>query len=358
MKGTTGLYARVYGDLAGQRDNYDPGDSSMSATAARQQATTRFLKILSRTQRTMTGAVFLGEGREALHMLKSASKLLLNAINGNYVAELRDFRKNWRHGRIKKPTRRQVQQKVTSTWLEASFGWSPFVKDIQDAVKAWKKIAEKEPDVLPVWGRSESSEMFMQNPVMVRFSPMSNYQCIENGTYINRVNVRVDGAAIAESHAITPRWQYLFGLSADQFMPTIWELLPWSFLLDYFSNIGDIIEIGCSGNARLAWAKTVVINARIRSYAIWHDAAEQARIGFGNLEYSGGGPWTSYWNKRSVGRSPGADFTIPELAFEIPGSPLQFANITALFAQANNFVGPQSVRPLNYWQGQLARLRK
>lgn len=358
MKGTTGLVARIAGDLAGMRDNEDPGDSHMNTVTARQQATTRFNKVLARSQRQMQGAVFLGEGREALHMLRGATIQLYKHIRGDYLYALRDLRKSIAYGRIKKPTRAQLQKRISSTWLEACFGWSPFVSDIQDAVKAWKKLAEKEPDVLPVWGRSEQSEMFLQMPIMTRLAPVSNFQCIENGSYINRVNVRVDGAAIAKSQAVTPRWQTLFGLSADQFMPTVWELLPWSFLFDYFSNIGDIIEIGCSGSASLAWSKTVVINARIRSYAVWHDATEQARIGAGNLDHSGGGPWTSYWNKRSVSRSPGIDSTIPELSFEIPGSPMQFANMTALFAQANESVGPQIVRPIKLWVGKLARMGK
>jgi hypothetical protein len=147
MKGTDGLVAMVNGDMAGQRDNYEPGDSGMSTTAARSEATSRFNKILARTQRQMQGAVFLGEGREALRMLKGASTLLLKAIKGNYIDVLRDYRKNVAFGRVRKPTKNQIQRKVTSTWLEASFGWSPFVKDIQDAAKAWRRLAEKEPDV-------------------------------------------------------------------------------------------------------------------------------------------------------------------------------------------------------------------
>jgi hypothetical protein len=44
-----------------------------------------------------------------------------------------------------------------------------------------------------------------------------------------------------------------WGFSPDNFVPTIYNLIPWSFLVDYFSNIGDVIDAMSIRNVGLAW---------------------------------------------------------------------------------------------------------
>lgn len=40
---------------------------------------------------------------------------------------------------------------------------------------------------------------------------------------------------------IPPRWAYLFGLHPTQITSVIWEALPWSWLVDWSTNVGDYL---------------------------------------------------------------------------------------------------------------------
>jgi hypothetical protein len=45
----------------------------------------------------------------------------------------------------------------------------------------------------------------------------------------------------------------LIGFDLSSWAPTLWELIPYSFLIDYFSNIGDVIRGWSQMGVRLAW---------------------------------------------------------------------------------------------------------
>lgn len=47
-----------------------------------------------------------------------------------------------------------------------------------------------------------------------------------------------------------------FGTSIREFFPTIWELIPLSFVVDYFTNIGKLLTASSYQNVKLNWAVT------------------------------------------------------------------------------------------------------
>jgi hypothetical protein len=47
--------------------------------------------------------------------------------------------------------------------------------------------------------------------------------------------------------------QQSWGLGTRDFIPTIYELIPYSFLVDYFVNIGEILNAWSFNQADLAW---------------------------------------------------------------------------------------------------------
>lgn len=43
-------------------------------------------------------------------------------------------------------------------------------------------------------------------------------------------------------------WHTRMGLTIQEFVPTVWELIPYSFVVDYFTNIGDVVNYAYSAN--------------------------------------------------------------------------------------------------------------
>jgi len=116
----------------------------------------------------------------------------------------------------------------------------------------------------------------------------------------------------------------------NNFVPTIWELVPWSFAADYFTNIGDILSSWSLWNADLAWSnKTTVTNVNIDRVSGGLNgitlAADQEIV----IRSKEPGRSSSY--RRSVVRGTSAGSLIPSLRFEIPGmSSLKWINLSAL----------------------------
>lgn len=327
----------INGDLAGQRSFGDPGDNNDSSTGTEQQARMNFLKEAIKVERKMQGLVFIGELREAIHMLRHPAESLQRAIKRDYLDKLK---------RLKRQYPNRWRRMISDTWLEASFGWSPFINDLKDAHKAYQEVANrwKEPSYVPIFGVAYGSRLFSQPLVNSPFAPVSDYQCIETETLTNKISARYYGVARGKAIMTTSDWARPFGLTAGEFFPTAWELLPWSFLLDYFSNIGDIIEVSASHSASIAWVAltTKIIRERLRT--IEHSVARQRQITGANLKASYGGPWTALTTKTQIGRDAHPSLETPSLTFELPGRRNQLLNMAALLSSTTSELHSQDVR--------------
>lgn len=321
------------GQLAGNR-SYDPGKSSKSTTLAYQRAATSFRKRLIQAQRQMQGAVFLGELGEAISMIRSPAKALRDALKNSYLDKLK---------RLKKRNPKTWRKAIPETWLEGCFGWLPFVHDLSDASLAYDELCQKDERFQKIksFGKDESLST-ASAPALTSYAPRVNHMYLEHGFITDVAMAIIRGECKAKAKTTTLDFLRPFGLTPDQFAPTVWELLPWSFLIDYFSNIGDIIELSVSDTAQLAWSNSTLVTEKYHKYSTWHDVARQKSLSGQSYKSSYGNTAFSFWRHRTVSRSIGSDLSIPPLTFELPGRPAQWANMTALFAMANTELHPQN----------------
>lgn len=252
-------------ELSGFPYWYNLGFGNPSATdpIALEQASKFFLRRLQQVRQQMQGGIFSGEIRETLRMLSRPARALREGIP-KYLDSLAKRRaggmrkstarsKAWREREDRKRAD-QLKKIAGDTWLEYSFGWKPLISDIDDAIKAIGRLNEnKFVQKLSAKGSNEVVNYDSgtnEYPIADQFVTWINvhqhiktdYQCQIRGA------VRVSSTT---SKATANR--ELFGFSWEQFVPTLWELLPWSFLVDYFTNIGDILEAAAVNTADLAW---------------------------------------------------------------------------------------------------------
>lgn len=301
------------------------------SSVAYNRAVISFLKNVRGAQVMFSAPTFLGELRESLHMIRHPANDLGKRVS-DYFKRLKKHKKQ-------KP--KTWLKDLSQLWLEQAFGWVPLISDINRAYKALESLNDDRKQI-PVRGvgivttewpsKRKTAYLFKPDPSSVawRFSQrgFENHVVVFKGMVKRQVDSRkVDG------------WS-TFGFEPTEFIPTAWELLPWSFLIDYFSNIGDVITAGCAVRSSIAWSNMTSIRSLHLEAAGGHSATDTDGT-FPGYRASDGSPLYSKQVRRYVQRTANATIGTPELAFEVPGLARQWANMSALFIQAHSGLHPQ-----------------
>lgn len=300
-------------------------------------AMSKALKQIHSAQRKMSGAVFLGELREAAHMLRHPAEGLRKALKETYLDKLKQ---------LKRKDPNKWKKAISQTWLEGCFGWRPFVNDLEDAMNAYKEIQERVED------RFESLKAVGKDSALILskselFAPVADTNCRGTMRQWEEAICVIRGEVKALAVTTSADKARVFGLTQGEFLPTAWELCPWSFLFDYFTNIGDIIENAITDTTSVAWLEMSTItkartDAEVHAdwYSNWVTKRFDKKWLLLNIQSS------SLKYKRSVvSRTGVVNLRVPPLLFELPGSPIKQLNMVALFTQANS-ISTQDPRKL------------
>lgn len=329
---TAGLTSYV-GDAAAYHQSC-PSPPTISSTKASQLCTQKALKQIRAVQVKISGQVFLGELREAMHMLRHPAEGLRKAIKETYLDKLK---------RIKNKDPKRWQKAISQTWLEGAFGWRPFVNDLADASQAYQEVNNKLADRFEnIRAVGKDSKFIDEFNGFVSLPAGSNMQCWVSRRTVDNAVCIIRGQVKASANTTPMDKLRIFGMSAGEFIPTVWELLPWSFLVDYFTNIGDILENSVTDTSNLAWSATATITERKRTASLTGDAKQTAAIqGPTFVSMKVGDVSSVIWKVRNVDRGLNANLNIGPLMFELPGNPIQQLNIVALWTQAYYGLHPQ-----------------
>jgi hypothetical protein len=326
------------GDV-GQYGNTIDWVPQISTSVADNRALIAYLKHVRSTVSTFGGPVFLGELREAFSMIRHPAMGLRNLANSwiNRVSKAK------RPRGPKGPVNHEWKKNLSSMWLEQAFGWQPLISDINDAFKTFRGLRDSKPQK-PVSGFGiEEIEVPSRSYVDSVFSVYNfgNWMYyLVNRTSKERAFVKYSGMVNCQTYGSPVDALEPFGFTIDSWAPTAWELLPWSFLIDYFTNIGDVISAGTVSRSNLAWSRKTVVTYQMSDMVAKGQAAAirdwfNSNVGPDYLTTCEIPDTHSNVMRRATQRLVHTPLGIPTLSFEIPGLPTQWANMTALFASAN-----------------------
>lgn len=294
---------------------------SGSVGDASSQAISRFISKCRAAQTQIQSQVAVGEYKDTIRTVASAATLVRSRASKLLFQLARDKKKYFYHA-----TKRVKKAHLSERWLEFSFGVRPLVSDIQGAAKALGRLQTRQ-DAQRVQAGANVTDSFVQFPN----SGMSNgifgmqfdYRTVSSHDYRLYGSVRLATSTVGAVVETA-------GLSWREFVPTIWELIPYSFLVDYFTNIGNIIDAAAFNQSALSWCNF----GQKSSVSV---VAENFRGPDGS--YADGGPLAYYnaftpgsykdemWSKQ---RGKVVDKLVPNLEFEIPGLSTKWLNIAAL----------------------------
>lgn len=301
----------------------DPGFESV----VQQQALTRFYKKIAKSYHQFQGGVFLGEIGQTVRQLMHPAKSLKKGILDYYNA-LRKRRRNV-HGR------EPLRKILSDTWLEFAFGWQPLLSDCKDAAIALARVTN---DIDRTMIKAFSDDEADNRPINqgtfnvdgISYDLTRREHKYVQFIYYGRIkHSQIDGRYVTDQ---ATRIAELSGFDLRSWIPTAWELTPWSFLVDYFTNVGDIIDAVCTDTQRLLWlnrveirTSTIVQHARYNpqhTAAFWGSAMD-----FCSASDGAGRSWY-----KNIIRFVDPKLGFPDFRMDLGVTGKQIANMAALIA--------------------------
>jgi hypothetical protein len=302
-----------------------------------------------RESRTGTnGLLFMAELRKTLHMLRNPAQAFVKSVEGLCdsltvkrfkIANNPKFKGRKLTAREKVHRRELMVQAAQGSWLEFVYGVRPLVNDISDISETiYKKLTGPSPRTR---ARSYFEDSASQTTVSVTSVPSNNYPVSVNWLRDFKTTVGVqyicglktDVASNADLSAKTLAQD--FGFTIENFVPTLYELIPYSFLFDYVSNLGDVISAVCTTTDNVVWVSKTT---RIIDYNL-HNVVPDKPINVANmvandrsLEAFTGIPFTCEVERRRITREDlrGLPWPSVQLSKNLLDSPLHIANCIAL----------------------------
>jgi hypothetical protein len=291
----------------------------VSEDSAKNLALTRYYSNLAAISSRFKGMVMTGELKQSLSMIRHPARALRHGV-GHYLSFLRK-----KAGTV--PKRRRPSF-VRKTWLEYSYGWRPLIKDIDGAIQAFYASKHAHPIFEMVKGTSRHTLKHVEADIF-------NYD-VGAGHFVRggreseeEVFVKYFGIQHSTGQGVPNSHKY--GFSPWEFVPTIYELIPYSFLVDYFSNIGNIVSSWSYRFIANGWtARTVRREYRqqvVGQTYVWNPN------GFNPDDYfhgATGSPGSASFRVVQVNRVPDVPLELPSLELRVPGRWDQWVSIAAL----------------------------
>lgn len=227
--------------------------SGISTSTADNSARSSLISDWAQNVTAFQGGVFLGELKETMQMLRKPLLTLRKEVSRYRQAASKVVR-GIKRDHFPKSARRAL----AGTWLEAQFGWLPLFSDIANAASAVGKVCEGlTPSVrIRGFGKSQAVVLGSWNG-SVNFGGMNTafrIASVDDSLVVYRALLALD----------RPQWDAAYwGFDPIRnFLPTLWELCPYSFLIDYFSNAQEMIEALTMLRGEIKWVNRTTVRKR------------------------------------------------------------------------------------------------
>jgi len=311
----------------------DASVKSQSSVQAENEANSLFHLKANEAFREVYTGVIIGELKQTVGLIRGAGKRLVGATLDYHKSASKIANKINRLEKLQRANKtshraariRIYSNELSKLWLEYSFGVRPLVNDIEDVIdylnneierpsKAIRAVTQTNDDV------DSTFYTFGVSGAQIRF--------LRKRT--KRTEVMMFGS-VSPDGGLFSRGFTRLGLHPKDFAPTIYELLPWSFLLDYFANLNAIIA-GCSNAfVNIDWTSKTVRKIYTTRYLNGTPVTYKSNVYPGaTIVIDQFIPREPTFKKTWVSRDVVEDVPIPYLDFKLPDSLTKGINIAAL----------------------------
>lgn len=317
---------RYYGDpiIAGGLGAPGIPSGHSNLTTADNRAIAKLYDKLQSFEGTQSAGEDLGEITQTLRMLSSPMKSLRKAIVDIAEGHSRAFSKK---------STKAVAKALADSTLEYKFGVVPLVNSITDVVQGLNNR-----DYLYYYypfscsGRNDDATVTVSYPTVGTSSIIARMQkTVKTETYVRYKGVWKYNASVPKRSVSD-----ILGTRFQDVIPTIYNLIPYSWAIDYVTNLGDIAQSIAVPWANVAWCAKTSRSITTTRFDVLPD---KDRNYDAYLKFNGG-KWVR-WNcspgyvkyvGRYITRSSQTSLPIPTLEFDARPSLGHMVNLGALLA--------------------------
>jgi hypothetical protein len=286
--------------------------SSSLQSAARAGCRSKLNKAIYEFQKPLQSQILVGEVRETLRFLRSPLK------QTQKLASV--FRSRYEAARIK-----NALHEASASWLEFRFAILPLLGDINSIITVLE--SDKGLFVKDRVSFVNTEKSVTTGSTNVTHGSVSYHNEVIS-TCINTIKFGLLASLTTNLAGLT---NYLREDLHDtsEYVLTAWELTPWSFLVDYFVNVQDVLLAATHNyESLLAWTSdSLILEKTYRRTNTSVNMSGQTRNFrlVGDFQY----PARSIMTERRVSRDVLSSL-VPPVTFKVPTGSIQLANISAL----------------------------
>lgn len=324
------------------------------------KASNKFLSEARRLTTMMDGGTFLGELKQTLRMLRHPAEALSRSIDDYYKAlskrkrdEVRRRRRKGLPELPKDSPHWEWWKAIPDLWLEHSFGWKPLMMDIEDAFSALNSLSEQQ-SVRHLSKAAQGSKLRSQSTATATGygygTGITRLKRNVSSRAVVQTTVRYRGDVVAQAATTFADKAARWGFTPSQFVPTAWELLPWSFLVDYFATIGDYLDASFTNTSDLKWTCRTIRRKLITERLVQPNRDASLSLPAGaRASYASSGYSFCRYTRVEVNRQPGV-VPVPAVVFVDfqDQSSRHLANMSALFGSFCRNLHSQNPNPRNW----------
>jgi hypothetical protein len=238
-----------------------------------------FLNRMDETRKSLQSITVLGELGRTVKMITHPMASLRRGINAYFsTVEKRGskaLRLNGRRtgGKSSDPRRSlALRQALTGTYLEFQFGIRPTLSDISNGIEAAHRLGGRVVNSQRISASSDFEQVvsstrgiFVPGSFVAGQAPLGPTSTAQVKLFRE---VRVKGRVRYSGNIgidVSPTPVKELGFMPRDFLPDVWNFLPWSWAIDYVFNVGSVLQALCGSYSDLIWCNRAVTTSAIQT---------------------------------------------------------------------------------------------